>query len=630
MHRPPSRPTGDSTALRLRFSALLTGASLTLLASASGCKPLATEKRRQRGTDIPTRAQSGNNATYANGVPVWQATSNDGVVYVPGLAALDDIQDLGTDFDLDVSTPRAAENYVFVPNASGKQVVAIDSERLLIRSVETGNGPTHLKTVPGQDAALVINADSGDLSLIRVDEAGTLSEQRLPIIAGANDIAVSPTGQSAVVFFNADNGVLANGEVQSVSVLNLTEGEASSNTVTVSFKPEHVEYTADGEQAFVICKDAISKLDIEHIATEGPGIADNVTFNADTLVNSEIVITADGRYAIGHLAQGVDLRVLDLQTGELAITPLWYALLADDLTSAERENIDEAIAAGEDPPPWAFPLRPSILSLHYDASSGQLLVAIDGFNAVVTLPIPTGFTDLRLADVLDIGIAADKIVGGESARYFVAYLSERGFFPALTVIDLRAPTGAGADEVDAGVADDAMPTHHLTLEKPVQNVSISPGGNFAVVQLSHRSGDPTEMGLSAEESLARSPAYMLLNMDTLATKLELTKGDISEVVFSSDNRYAFLLFNDTVRRTNRDGERQQIDVREVHRVNLQRFVTESIYRLDSDPLSGAAVPGETRVFISQSHRDGRLTFIDWETGKVETVTGLELNSRIQN
>ena len=48
-----------------------------------------------------------------------------------------------------------------------------------------------------------------------------------------------------------------------------------------------------------------------------------------------------------------------------------------------------------------------------------------------------------------------------------------------------------------------------------------------------------------------------------------------------------------------------------------------------------AEPIITRVLVirqklfGQEHPDGRISFIDWETGEVESVTGFELNSRIR-
>ena len=110
-------------------------------------------------------------------------------------------------------------------------------------------------------------------------------------------------------------------------------------------------------------------------------------------------------------------------------------------------------------------------------------------------------------------------------------------------------------------------------------------------------------------------------------KLERTSADLDSVVFSHDGAYAFLLF-DEPRLSHPIGD--VTSVREVPRVELMRYLTDPVILLDSPPVIGAEVPGQTRVFVSQDHPDGRLTFVDWLTGEVQTVTGFELNSRTQN
>ena len=41
-----------------------------------------------------------------------------------------------------------------------------------------------------------------------------------------------------------------------------------------------------------------------------------------------------------------------------------------------------------------------------------------------------------------------------------------------------------------------------------------------------------------------------------------------------------------------------------------------------------ALADSQRVFVSQQHPEGRISFIHWETGAIESVTGFELNGRI--
>ena len=51
--------------------------------------------------------------------------------------------------------------------------------------------------------------------------------------------------------------------------------------------------------------------------------------------------------------------------------------------------------------------------------------------------------------------------------------------------------------------------------------------------------------------------------------------------------------------------------------------------LGSPPTSVGTVPGSQRAFVGQDHPDGRISFIDYQTNSVQTVTGFELNSRIR-
>jgi hypothetical protein len=52
------------------------------------------------------------------------------------------------------------------------------------------------------------------------------------------------------------------------------------------------------------------------------------------------------------------------------------------------------------------------------------------------------------------------------------------------------------------------------------------------------------------------------------------------------------------------------------------------YPLASPPIAVGVVAGARRAFIAQQHPDGRLTFIDLDTGVARTLTGFELSSRV--
>ena len=50
--------------------------------------------------------------------------------------------------------------------------------------------------------------------------------------------------------------------------------------------------------------------------------------------------------------------------------------------------------------------------------------------------------------------------------------------------------------------------------------------------------------------------------------------------------------------------------------------------LASQPISAGIVAGADRGYVAQKHPDGRITFIDFQTGEIRTITGFELGSQV--
>jgi hypothetical protein len=72
------------------------------------------------------------------------------------------------------------------------------------------------------------------------------------------------------------------------------------------------------------------------------------------------------------------------------------------------------------------------------------------------------------------------------------------------------------------------------------------------------------------------------------------------------------------------------DVKKIYGAYLIRMpqLMSERYALASPPIAVGAVPGARRAFIAQQHPEGRLTFIDLESGVARTLTGFELSSRV--
>ncbi len=489
-------------------------------------------------------------------------------------------------------TPQAGGRYVYVANPTRDTVAVIDSRTLAIETTEAGDGPTHLATVPGQDVALVINVNSHSLTILRTTERGTATTS-VPVVAGANAIAIAPDGRHALAYFDSDQpGASAgSGSFQDLSLVTLEPGADRAVQLSVGFRPVDALFTADGASAFVVTEDGISILRFADIT--GPGIAPNVSLedgviapgdagsDASTDASTDasldappvarvpardVSITPDGRYAVARVEGTSTLRLVDLATR--AITPLDAGGVVTDLDIAP--------------------------------SGAYAIAVVRDRSQALRIPLPGGFADPRAIQRTEatgefVGSVTISPDGRRALLYTTALPIER-----VTLMELA----------------DAAPLQVVRLRKAVRAVAFAPDGRTALLVHTREAGDPSQAGIDLETQIDRSFGYTLLDATTRFAKLQLTPADVGPFAIVPDGSYAFVLLRDDAR-----------EVAAAHRVSMRSFLIETI-PLGSPPLSVGAVPGTGRVFIGQDHPEGRITFVDWATGALQSVTGFELNSRV--
>ncbi|MEZ4406246.1 MAG: hypothetical protein R3A52_07215 [Polyangiales bacterium] len=237
--------------------------------------------------------------------------------------------------------PQAGGRYVYVANPRRDTVAVIDSRSLAIQSVEAGDGPTFLATVPGRDEAIVVNVNTNTASILRTGTDGRTSTSSVPVVAGANAISIAPDGRHAVVWLDTsrpNTGVPA-GSFQDVSLLTLDPAGDRAVQLSVGFRPIDVVFDAMGEAAYVVTEDGLSILRFADLT--GPAIIPNVSLADDTVTTvtdagtdasvdggvlippsrdarpSDVSITPDGRYAIARIEGSSALRLVDLSRREV-------------------------------------------------------------------------------------------------------------------------------------------------------------------------------------------------------------------------------------------------------------------------------------------------------------------------
>lgn len=482
--------------------------------------------------------------------------------------------------------PQAGARYVYVANPRRDSVAVIDSRTLAIQTVEAGDAPTYLVTIPGRDEAVVLNVNSNTATILRTAEGRTRTAQ-VPVVPGANSVAVAPGGRRAVAFLDTsrpNRGVPA-GSFQDISVLFLDEGMERSLQLSVGFRPLSVTFTRDGSRAFVITEDGVSILELG--ALTGPTIVPNVSLDdlrvasidggvvdagapsAGAMASRDVSITPDGRYALARVEGSAVLRLVDLADRTARVLDLGAAVTDLDV-----------------------------------APDGTFALAVLRERAeVVRIPLPQGFSSpemnrtVRLAGELvgSVTIAPD---GSRALGYTTAVASERA--------------------VEILLSQEGAPVA-LRLRKTVRAVAFSPDSRSAVIYHSASGGSPTQPGIDLETQIDRSHGYSLYDVGARFIKLQLTAADPGPSALTPDGAYAFILL--------RDDRNTVAPVAVAQRISLRSFSVSDIV-LGSPPQSVGAVPDTQRVFVGQEHPEGRITFVDWNTGALQSVTGFELNARV--
>ncbi|MDZ4693823.1 MAG: hypothetical protein SGI86_01655 [Deltaproteobacteria bacterium] len=466
----------------------------------------------------------------------------------------------------DFEAPQAGERFVFVANTQRDTVAAIDSTNLTIRTIEVGDAPTRLATVAGKDVALVINVGTRDLSVVRASVTDS-QVTTLPVVRGVNRISIAPGGAHAIVWYDAenDNGFTGIGSFQDVTLVRLGATDQAF-PLTVGFKPVDVTFNAAGTTAFVVTEDGVSVIALASVTA--PKRVPLVPLGpVGQGMARDVSITPDGRYALSREEGQSKVTLVDLTTG--VITDL-------DLMGSVSD-----------------------LDLAPDASFAMAVVPSK--NEVVRIALPMGFVDA-------------------ASRKTLSFPGETLGSASLTSDSKRVllySTGQNIERLLIADLDGIKPTLPVRLRKTVRSVTISPDNQSAVIVHRKAEGDPNAKDIDVETQIDRALGYSVVGLTDGFAKLQLTEAEPGAMAVTPDSSKLFvLLYN------------QALSLRVAQRVDLASFLVDD-FVLGSAPLTVSALPiAIGRVFISQDHPSGRISFINWTTGETGSVTGFELNGRI--
>jgi DNA-binding beta-propeller fold protein YncE len=352
------------------------------------------------------------------------------------------------------------------------------------------------------------------------------------------------------------------------------QGQQRSVDLTVGFRPREVESDAAGRYAFVVTDDGVSVIDLPVMTSGGPTIVPPVPITEDIFGDTtglEVDVVASGQYAVVRTPGVAKLRVVSL-LGSTAGD-------AFEITLPQvPTDIDLAPDGARVYAVYRNPVGLSVIDIPGDAINPAGITHVD-------LPTATGGSFVVSAD------------GTRGLLFTNATLDER-----ITIVELDEP---------------AFPHRTFPLQKGVLSVGFDPTGTKAVILHARKSGDP-DQATSLDDFIDKKPGYSMLDLATGFSKLQITEVNPKDFAFANGAPRAYVTL---------DGGDAEGAFVAVQQIELDSGVVRTI-ELGSPPATIGSLPESNKIFVSQRHPLGRVSFIDTTSGQVRTLTGFDLNSQI--
>lgn len=542
-----------------------------------------------------------------------------------------------TEEEGDFRVPSASGKYVYSASQTTDSVAVIDTSNLVIDVVEVGQGPTVVQPVPGQagDAGSVVVLDqgSGDIALVRTTAAGATTVAIHEVTPGANNLAVSPGGNFVFIYHDVDGPEqLGPGSDQELSVLDVAAGTVYE--MTVGAHPREIVFAADDSAAWVITSAGVNVIPFATLGAIGkPPLVPVVADPGIDPATLEVQIVASQGIALARVDGEPWLAVTQLPGGEQTVLDLPGVPTDLDVSSAGSF----AVLTLPKPGGSSFleiplPLGPGMYTQHDVEGEyvGLASIAADGDTMLLYTTVnPFALTtapahDLPLLDDHAVYLTTDDSSTGDSST---GDSSTGDSSTTGTTGGDDTTTTSGGDTTGSTTGGDGPappdPRQRITLarrdgagwelvtlfvEVPLVSVGIAPDSRNAVLV---HGADPSASNAAWSYSLFDLvPAFPLL-------KRQNTQAAPGSVLFTPDGARAAVLLRDDA-----------IGVRKVDLVDLGNFIVEPLL-LGSPPEGAGYVDATEKIFVSQQHPTGRITFVDPQ-GDVQTVTGYVLNDSVKD
>ena len=217
--------------------------------------------------------------------------------------------------------PAVTDQYVFVANPARDTITRISVPSLEVITVEVGVDPDVVVTTSDYSRAITFNKGSDTISVI---DSSTLDVLEVDVLDNLNNMEVSPSGDWAIAFHDADldDGTSSSNSTQSFNEISIVDTLTGDHyPMVVGRNPHQVKFTEDSNLAVVISDEKLALINL------GASYPDrSIVEISDDLLDppraEEIEITPNGDYAFIRQYGAAELVLVDLSSEEVYSLPV--------------------------------------------------------------------------------------------------------------------------------------------------------------------------------------------------------------------------------------------------------------------------------------------------------------------
>lgn len=479
--------------------------------------------------------------------------------------------------------PEASSRFIFVLSPHTDMLAIIDAVTLSIETVPLAAEPRDLAVLPDRDAVAVISREGRTLTLLDGEGDGWSAEY-LSLDRRYPAISVCPEGRWALLWtpegespdFGAEGivGVVDLFAFGSEEGPKVVEKAAGRRHTDVFFRSEGGE-TRD---IAVVGNEEVAVIEVEDLDRPVP-IRLPIPSEYEDVSSRQVVVSGGGQAAI--LRSFVEPALLVFHVEDRYTTSIPLPAVATDLALIQGPG------AG---------VTPRLLAV----------VALRSAGLVGWFELEDAIADPENEDLIETleieGVVPGQVSPSADGRY-VALFTNSEPSRSMAWIDFQTEEIIVFDR----------------LRKLVQSVGMGPDGRTAIVL--HRANPDSTIADPYERAVDKDEGYSIVDLEGGFAQLKLTEGvPPLGFVFSVDGEHAGVVLS--------DGERtHRLDT-----MDLQRLTTSTL-SLASTPRFSGALPddpeaGGDRVWVTQEHPAGRISFVSLNSRRIRTVTGYDLNAEI--